>query len=116
MSKQLIQVPASVQNMNPRADRSWKLVFETGRELTGEEVKLLTDNFQGEGWLLFSPNEIQTADVPDVDVEETGKKPSQRLRNVIYRLWEHQGSHGDFEMFYRVSMERAINNVKERLG
>jgi hypothetical protein len=43
------------------------------------------------------------------------KSPSQRLRDVLYVLWEHRGSKGDFEQFYIASIEKVINRIKEEL-
>jgi hypothetical protein len=112
---ELVSVPAQVVNMSPKQDRSWKLVFET-RELQGEEVKILADNFQGEGWLLFKPNgTIDIDEVPN-DVAESGAKtPSQRLRAVLYIMWKQQGGKGDFESFYRTQLEKLIEHIKSRL-
>lgn len=112
---ELITVPAQVVNMNPKADRSWKLVFET-RELAGDEVKVLADNFQGEGWLLFKPNgTVALSEVPEGIAEAGVKSPGQRLRSVIYLLWEQQGKKGDFESFYRTTMEKMIDLIKSKL-
>lgn len=113
MASQLV-VPVEVVDIRPRADRSWKLSFET-RELTGEQVALMADNFQGAGWLLFSPNEIKEADVPDAPAEPGTKTPSQRLRASIMVLWQQQGSKGDPESFYRSYMERLVEYVKSKL-
>lgn len=110
----LVQVPAMVVNMNPKADRSWKLVFET-RELSGQEVKILADNFQGEGWLVFKPNEIGTTDIPDEPADSGTKSQSQRLRDVIFVLWKQRGGKGDFETYYRTYLERLIEYVKSNL-
>jgi hypothetical protein len=115
-SDQLISVPAQVVNMNPRADRSWKLVFET-RELSGDEVKILADNYQGEGWLVFKPNgDISVSEVPEGKADAGVKTPSQRLRGTIMVLWRQKGSKGDPEAFYRVTMERIIEFIKEQLS
>lgn len=112
---ELVQVPASVVGMNPRQDRSWKVVFET-RELSGEEVKILADNFQGEGWLVFRPNDtIDIEDVPETPAEAGVKTPSQRLRAVIMVLYRQQGSKGDPEAFYRTTMEKLIEYMKTKL-
>jgi hypothetical protein len=110
----LIQVPAQVINMNPRADRSWKIAFET-RELTGDQVKILADNFQGEGWLVFSPNEIEAPDIPTTEANSGTKSQSERLRDVIFILWKQRGGKGDFEHFYRVMLEQLIEYVKTKL-
>lgn len=114
MAKELIQVPASVVGMNPRQDRSWNIKFET-QELSGEDVKTLANNFQGEGWLVFSPNEIALKDVPTDTAEAGVKSPSQRLRAVIYILWQQRGGKGDFESFYRTYLGTLIEYVKSKL-
>jgi hypothetical protein len=101
--------------MKPRADKSWKIVFET-RELTGSEVALLADNLQGEGWLVFKPNaEITAGELPTGNAESGTKSQSQRLRDVIFILWKQRGGRGDFETFYRVSLEKLIEHVKTQL-
>lgn len=101
--------------MNPRADRSWKIVFET-RELSGDEVKLLADNFQGEGWLVFKPNsDISLAEIPQDQAEPGTKSQSKRLRDVIFILWKQKGGKGDFETFYRVYLEKLIEYTKSKL-
>lgn len=114
MAKELVQLPASVVNMQTKKDKSWKLVFET-RELTGEELSVLSDNFQGEGWLVFSPNEINATDVPTTDVDTGQKSQAQRLRAIIYVLWQQKGGIGDPDAHYRITMERLIEYVKEKL-
>ena len=111
----LIQVPAMVVNMNPKADRSWKLVFET-RELNGNEVKLLADNFQGEGWLVFKPNEdVALSEVPEERADAGVKTPAQRLRNKIFRLWKAQGEKGDFESYYRTYMQKLVEFIESKI-
>lgn len=113
--RNLVQLPASVIDMKPKADKSWKLSFET-RELTGPEVSLLAENLQGEGWLVYSPNEITTRDVPMENAEPGAKSQSQRLRNVLLVYYKQLGNPGgDFEMFYRVQMEKLIDFVKSKL-
>lgn len=111
----LISVPAQVMNMNPRQDRSWKLVFET-RELSGEEVKLLADNFQGEGWLVFKPNgDIAMEEIPEGKADAGTKSQSQRLRDVIFIMYKQRGGKEDFESFYRTYLEKLIEFTKSKL-
>jgi hypothetical protein len=100
--------------MNPRADRSWRLQFET-RELTGDEVKILADNFQGEGWLLFKPNEFVVAEIPTTEADSGTKSQSQRLRDVIFIMWKQKGGRGDYETYYRLTMEKLIEYIKDKL-
>lgn len=55
--------------------------------------------------------------VDQADVDLPGKTKSQRLRAVMYRIWEvdRQG-HKTFESFYAAEMEKHINNLKEHLN
>jgi hypothetical protein len=111
----LVTVPAMVVNMNPRQDRSWKLQFET-RELSGEDVKVLADNYQGEGWLIFKPNaQIRMSEIPEGEANAGVKSPSQRLRGTIMVLWQQKGGKGDPDAFYRTYMEKLIEYTKGKL-
>lgn len=113
---QLLQVPAQVTDIRPKADKSVKLSFET-RELRGEEAALLFDNLQGEGWLVFSPNSkgITEEEIPKDIAYNGAKSQSKRLRDVIYVYWKQQGENGDFETFYRVTLEKLIEHIKSKL-
>lgn len=44
-----------------------------------------------------------------------GKSPSQRLRAVIFRWWEQQGSPGEFERVYEAQIECLIQKYKNLL-
>jgi len=115
MSREILQVPAQIVDFKPRADMSVKISFET-RQLTGDEAALLMDNFRGEGWLVYKPNtEVSLPDLPE-GVAETGtKSPSQRLRAVLYILWQQNGKKGEFESFYRTEYEKLIEFFKSKL-
>jgi len=110
----LIQVPAQIIGLNPRQDRSWVIKAET-RELSGDQVKILADHFQGEGWLVYSPNEISMKDIPKENAESGAKSPSQRLRDRIYILYKEKDIKVDFESFYRTMIERFIEQVQEKI-
>lgn len=108
-----------VQFVKPvfKADRSVKLEFET-RELASVEIAILADSRQTEGWLVFSnADDITEADIPDEKPDSmTGQKTqAQRLRGVIYRLWEMNGKKGDSESYYKSVMESLIEQLKDKL-
>ena len=110
------QLPAIFQKITSRADRSYKIEFET-RELSGEAATTLMTMLQSEGWLLFSPNELQEADVPDEKADSmTGQKTkAQVLRGVIYRIWEAKGKTGTSEDYYQKTMSAIIDQLKAEL-
>lgn len=112
-----VLLPAILSGVSSRKDRSYSLKFET-RELSGESASTLLDLLQQEGFLLFSPNnDLSEADIPDekADAMLGTKTQAQRLRAVIYRLYEQTGKHGDFETYYRSKMEYIIELLKEKL-
>lgn len=114
MSK--VTTPAQVTKVQTMADGSVQIVLNT-QELRGEQMAALFDLKQQQGWFLFAPNELQEKDIPKENADpETGKKSQcQRIRAVLYRLWEQKGKEGDFETFYNTRTERVIEHVKEQL-
>lgn len=109
--------PAQLTKVASRSDRTYSLTFNT-RELSGSEAATLLDDLMNEGWLLWSPNEdLQEADIPTEKADSmTGQKTqAQRLRGVIYRLWEQNGRRGNSEDYYRTVMEGLIDQLKEKL-
>jgi hypothetical protein len=115
MSKVLL--PAQLTGVASRKDRSYSLKFET-RELRGSEAATLLDLLQNEGWLLFSPNDnLAEVDIPDekADAMMGTKTQAQRLRGVIFRVWEMKGSQGSFDQYYTSVMENVIDKFKEQL-
>lgn len=113
-----ITLPVLFVNPVFKVDGSVKLVFET-RELSGLDIAILAEYRQKEGWLLFSANAFkkEDADIPDEKADSmTGQKTqAQRLRGVIYRLWEQNGKKGDSENYYRSVMESLIDQLKDKL-
>lgn len=115
-SPDLIQLPVQVVGFRPKADRSWKLEFET-RELMGSEVALLADSYQGEGWLIFKPNGdgIDPKEVPTDTADAGVKSPAQRLRSVVYKYWKQNIDKGDFESYWRSYVQKQIESIAERI-
>ena len=111
-----VQLSAQLLKVESKSDRTYKLTFNT-QELAGEEASKLLAMLMGQGWLLFSPEEITEADVPTEKANPMlgSKTQAQRLRGVLYRLWEQGGKSGEFEAYYRLVMERYIDQVKEKL-
>lgn len=115
--KQVFQAPAAIQSFRTLVDGGNKLDVIT-QELPPEEaVKLLA--LKGKvGWFVFSEQEVQTEDIPDIkldnDIEE--KSPSVRLRNVLYKIWElNTDQKTEFNDFYKSKMEQIITQVKEKI-
>lgn len=71
------------------------------------------------GWFFFHEKPIKEIDMkqlPDVNFEKWEKHPSQRMRAVLFRLWEQTDQKKTFEEFYREKMEQLIEMLKEKIN
>lgn len=98
---------AIVNKVSTLKDRSVKIELIT-RELDTKEL----------AELFFSVNnEVASVDIP----EETGeiKSKSQRLRGVLYKVWETNNElkqkYKTFSLFYDSVMEQIIEHYKEKI-
>lgn len=108
------QAPATLTSVSSTADGGVRLNFHTQELDVGEKV--IAMGYHGAfGYVLFKPNEFSDADIPEDDATDDGKSPSKRLRAVIFCLWKQRGEKGDFEVFYRRAIEKAINRIKDEL-
>jgi len=113
-----ILIAAYVEGIRSRKDKTVALTIGTN-ELTPEKAG---DLFSLNGKLItayLSVNDIGMEDMEIVDSIEPdlpGKTPSQRLRNVLYVMWE-QNSEGytDHNLHYLYYMDKMINHYKSKL-
>jgi len=112
----LFQVPVIIEKIESMADRGWGLKLHT-RELTPPEAGLLSSLKGKEVWAVMAEREILPEDikVSKERVERGEKTPSQRLRAVLFVLWEQTEKTSDFDTFYRQKVEQFIDKIKEKL-
>lgn len=114
-----ILTAAQLDGYQRRKDRSMSLRFLT-QEKTSAEVMQIDELCDAFGILYFreverlNQDEIEELDAVDLDVYDQPKSQSQRLRNVLYKLWA-QDKVGDFKEFYRRETERIIEHYKGKL-
>ena len=60
-------------------------------------------------------NQVISVDIPE-DISEQ-KSKSQRLRAVLYRVWEnkYKDKFNTFELFYNSEMERILEHYKNKI-
>lgn len=108
-----------LENYRPRKDNSVTLTFST-QELTSQKVMQIHELLNSFGAIHFkageklTEDELRLVDGVDLDLNQ-GKSQSQRLRGVLFRLWEQAGSVGEFKEFYRVHTEKIIEHYKLKL-
>lgn len=103
----------------PKKDKSCAITFTSDLEVNSEQIKQFHELLDQRGIVYFSvKGELTQAEIDEidsVDIELEGKSKSQRLRAVLYILWEQSGSIGDFKNFYSEWMEKIIQGIKDKL-
>lgn len=118
MSNQLFQAPSQISGISTLKDKTLKLTVYISKELPAEQKTMLFDLEQKEGWFLFSPNELQMKDIPEVEAEAgiKQKSPTERLYNVLFVYWQQNYSHNsNFQEWRAKEMERLIEAYKSKL-
>jgi hypothetical protein len=115
----ILKLPAMLNPISRRKDKSVKLSFET-RELSDTEVLALLKLEGAEGWLLYAPTETEAKDceIPEEKPELNTKTASERLRAVIYVHYKQSVEAGLYvglpEIFYKEQMEKIIEGYKQK--
>ena len=117
---ELLVLAGFLESFRSLKDKTYRLVFETS-ELSPDKLSQLGQSLQKAGYLAFKADpfkteELQTLDGLEADYDDGGKRPSQRLRAVLFRLWE-QDSQGykDFNLYYDFKMNEIIKHFKSKL-
>lgn len=110
-----IQFPAQLQKIATRVDGSINISLDT-QELNGTDMAELFSYRNALGYVTFTPNAVVEVSVPDQPASDNTKSPSQRLRATLFIMWSQSNKKIDtFEMYYKVQMERIINQIKDKL-
>lgn len=109
------KVPAVITRCSSMVDGGLSIGIHTNELKPEEKVEIM--NFHNKsGWMLFSSNPIEDSDIPKQRAEIGDKTPSQRLRAVLFILWDLSDKSQDFDSFYKDKMEMFIEKVKSRLS
>ena len=114
-----ILTAAQLDGYQRRKDRTVSVRFITQEKTSGEvmEIDQLIDTF---GILYFrgqetlNRDEVDELDAIELDLYDEPKSQSQRLRNVLYKIWM-QNEVGEFRDFYKHETERIIQHYKNKL-
>lgn len=116
----MIILPAVLESYRSLKDRSVKISFETG-ELSPSQAGDIQGNILKAGFLafksdVFKENEKQLLESIEVDYDDKGKSPSQRMRSVLYVLWKKDGEgYSVFNHYYEAKMEKFIESLKKKI-
>lgn len=115
----MILISGQIESLQTRKDKTIKLTFGT-QELTPKQSAELFNLNQDFCYLAikeeqFNNQETDLIDTLKADLD-TAKTPSQRLRGVLFKLYE-QDSEGfkDFANYYLSKMELITNHYKAKI-
>ena len=108
-----IITPAIFTGFRSKVDRSLGFSGVTP-ELSTTERALFFELQNQSVKLLITP---EGEPVPEYTVEKdlNQKSPAQRLRAALFVLWRQSGATGEYDVFYKLWMEKFINQIKEQL-
>ena len=97
-----------------------RIQFDTQENISGDAMKRLFDMLEQLGWMTINVRQIEAqeiVDLPPLRPMDTKKTPAQRLRSVLYRIWENDNNQFDvFDNYYIYVMERLIEHYKKQLS
>jgi|SRR6186713_2543466 len=116
----MIILPAQLDGLRTLADKTLKITFET-QELNPQDLLGLMENMHQFGYLAFKKepfkeDEKEMLQELKSDFEFKGKTSSQRLRSVLYVMFQNNNEGFDSSVkHYEHWMERIITQMKTKL-
>jgi hypothetical protein len=114
-----ISIPAVISKITTMADKTLRLQVDC-QETTPDIKADIFSMHESYGYFLFADKKInksEFADLPDIVVEKGEKTPSQRLRGVMFVLWQqkYKATVPSFDDFYRTEYNKIIEHYKTKL-
>jgi len=118
--KKKVVFDGGISGIRTMADGSLRIQIDT-QELPAEILTRVFELRNIPGIVLVSTDKITDAEVDAVSYATSDfgfkqKTHSQRLRSVIYRLWEQEAKEYEFDVYYANKMNQLINHYKEKLN
>lgn len=111
-----ITFQSGIKKVSTRADNTLDITLNT-QELPAEKAAQLFTLMSQHCAVAIAPHgeEIKPFDPVTIDAP-VGKSPSQRMKAVIYRLWEQNNEgYSDSDQHYLVKMNQLIEALKNKL-
>jgi len=127
--KNSVVFEGGIDKVSTLADGSLRVYVGTP-ELSNETMVNVFSLIKKPGFVLISANAINQDQIDAVEKASTNaefseKTPSQRMRGVLYRLWEKTQpktmngdgvmEYVDFDLFYKRQMNKIIDHFKTKL-
>ena len=127
--KNSVVFEGGIDKVSTLADGSLRVYVGTP-ELSSETMVSVFSLIKKPGFVLISANAINQDQIDAVEKATTNaefseKTPSQRMRGVLYKLWEKTQpktmngdgvmEYVDFDLFYKRQMNKIIDHFKSKL-
>lgn len=113
-----ILLPTQIENITTRKDKTVKITLGT-QELSPGKAGELFNLMNQIAFTYISPKSISQNELDQIDrldPEFEGKTQSQRIRGVLFKLFQ-QDAEGfkDFDAYYRNKTEKYIEHLKSKI-
>lgn len=114
-----IIIPAIIEGVTTRRDKTLKITIGVN-ELPPEKAGAIL-SLQNEFAYIaikkddFGKEELERIETLKADLDDSKKTASQRLRGVLFRVWEQGNTNQSFETYYIGEMERIIKHFKTKI-
>lgn len=111
-----IQFASTVTGARRHVDKSVSVTTRSNFEMSTEDFAEIDRQLHQTGWTLIKSNEFTEADVPSEEAPSDTKRPSIRLRGVLWHLWDKNTDRSeDFDSWYIRKMDTIIEHYKREL-
>lgn len=114
-----IKTTAVIEGIRAKKDRSISMTVSTP-ELSPSEKTLFFELQNLNIELTIHPLDYDGAEDYKIDKDVDEKSPSQRMRNVLFIIWnqspEKEREHREFNDYYRFRMETIIEKLKGEIS
>src|SRR3990167_10945757 len=110
--------PGEISKITTMSDHSLRLSIDTQEIISPEENAKIFGLYNKLMWFAVSeaPVNPESIEIPDIKLDRGEKSPSERMRGVLYILWEQSKNTLTFEQFYREQMSRITDKLKEKIN
>lgn len=124
MTETIFSVEAECRSVQTKGLSQMKMTFDSQENLSEHSLATIAKWHGKTGHLLFlvePPKAEDIAGLPELEADEFGKTPAQRLRGKIWKLWKMRSESGHWkgsapssDQFYRDVMEALGNEIDRK--
>lgn len=110
-----VQFQSQIDGISAKKDRTLSIKLGT-QEMTADDTSYLFDQMNKIVYVVIAETSQETIEIPEILPEFKGdKSPSQRLRGIIYKIWEEKTDKKEtFPRFYESKISQIGEWLKEK--